>query len=113
MKPRAKPINRSGQHTPNEDYRRDSAAASPGSSLPRPSGLTFAEGTRGDAREESDPINRVPSYTVALRGWLGGGPTPIDTNLPLYNTQIHRPASDTALVGMGAQAAVDAEARAE
>lgn len=69
--------------------------------------------------DEADPINRVPSYAIASRGFLGGGVVPLDVGLPTYDDSERRLASDsarhrsdTALVEMGAQAAADAEDRA-
>lgn len=62
---------------------------------------------------QADPMNRTPSYAYAARGFLGGGVTPLDTNLPTYddsesavsgtrsaNEGLARPRSDTALVNM-------------
>jgi hypothetical protein len=60
----------------------------------------------------------VPSYNIASRGWLGGGITPLDVNLPTYDASetrartdterarnadggLIRPKSDTALVDLG------------
>jgi hypothetical protein len=73
----------------------------------------------GHEDEGTDPINQVPSYAIASRGFLGGGVTPIDSGLPTYDAsestasiqRSHR--SDTALVEMGAEAAAAAEERAE
>jgi len=70
-----------------------------------------------ELEEDTDPINRVPSYAIASRGFLGGGVVPIDGNLPTYDAserssllRSHR--SDTALVEMGAEAQAAAEGRA-
>ena len=75
---------------------------------------------------ESNPLNVVPSYAVASRGFLGGGIVPLDTGLPTYDDSerqiertrsstmlaLARPRSDTALVELGAAAAAEAEERA-
>lgn len=99
----AKPILRSsGQLTPNEDIRRNSSFPSLDSMPPR---VSFADGTRLSTSQEANtaPINRVPSYNVASRGWLGGGAVPIDPSLPLYDAaQLVRPHSETALAELGA-----------
>lgn len=75
--------------------------------------------TPDNEEEDADPINRVPSYLIASRGFLGGGVVPIDSTLPTYDDSERRLAddvarhrSDTALVDLGAQAAAEAEARA-
>ena len=79
-----------------------------------------ADGEEEEDEESTDPINRVPSYAIASRGFLGGGVTPIDVGLPTYddserNTsgglgRSHR--SDTALVDLGSEAHAAAEERA-
>ncbi|WWC58551.1 uncharacterized protein I303_101094 [Kwoniella dejecticola CBS 10117] len=84
-----------------------------------------------DEEVEDDPLSRVPSYAIASRGFLGGGVVPLDVALPTYdasedmqrtrsgtdlsggNGGLIRPRSDTALVQLGAQAAADAEERAQ
>jgi len=72
-----------------------------------------------ELEDDTDPINRVPSYAIASRGFLGGGVVPIDGALPTYDaserssttvSRSHR--SDTALVDMGAEAHAAAETRA-
>ena len=70
-----------------------------------------------EVEDDMDPINRVPSYAIASRGFLGGGVVPIDGTLPTYDaserttvSRSHR--SDTALVDMGAEAHAAAEERA-
>ena len=68
--------------------------------------------------DTTDPLNRVPSYAIASRGFLGGGVVPIDSHLPTYDDSesantISRHRSDTALVQLGSEAAAAAEGRAE
>ncbi|WWC66430.1 uncharacterized protein I206_100332 [Kwoniella pini CBS 10737] len=89
------------------------------------------EGEDEEEEEEDDPLSRVPSYAIASRGFLGGGVVPLDVALPTYdasedmqrtrsgtdlsgnNNGLIRPRSDTALMRLGAQAAADAEERAQ
>ena len=72
-----------------------------------------------EEEDNTDPINRVPSYAIASRGFLGGGVVPIDAGLPTYDdserstaslARAHR--SDTALVDLGSEAHAAAEERA-
>ncbi|KAK4687145.1 arrestin-related trafficking adapter 4/5/7, partial [Tremellales sp. Uapishka_1] len=117
------------------------------SNLPASNGITFAPSTSFDQRRprgfhmdggpdtpsenDVDPLNQVPSYAVASRGFLGGGIVPISVGLPTYdeaervertrshtdlqnmNTTLPRPRSDSALVQLGAQAAAAAEDAAQ
>ena len=82
-------------------------------------GSPDAEHNHEDEEDETDPINRVPSYAIASRGFLGGGVVPIDVGLPTYDdserstaslARAHR--SDTALVDLGSEAHAAAEERA-
>lgn len=62
---------------------------------------------------EADPINRVPSYAIASRGFLGGGVVPLDGGPPMYNdsesivertgseTNLDRRRSETGLTALG------------
>lgn len=78
-----------------------------------------------EEEDTSDPINRVPSYAIASRGFLGGGVVPLNNGPPTYDdserltdrtrssealTSLARPRSDTALVEMGHDAIAAEEA---
>ncbi|KGB77670.1 hypothetical protein CNBG_3508 [Cryptococcus deuterogattii R265] len=89
-----------------------------------------APDTPSETEDDIDPLMQVPSYDIASRGFLGGGVVPIDTRLPTYDASemsmhrtrsgtdlgssgsLVRPRSDSALVQLGAQAAAEAEERA-
>ena len=70
-----------------------------------------------ETEDRTEPINRVPSYAIASRGFLGGGVVPLHVGPPTYDdsersSTLVRPRSDTALMDMGAEAAAAAEERA-
>lgn len=97
-------------------------AEASGRGIQTPGHHSSGANTPSEGDEEVDPINRVPSYDIAARGFLGGGVTPLDTNLPTYAVSeqrlrvpeegIIRPRSDTDLVQLGAAEAAAAEQRA-
>jgi len=148
MKPLSKPIlrNSSGSHlssspTDNSSIQRNTSSFSNiqdrRSSNP-PARVQFGEpphrdrgeprfhlGSGDETPEEPlvDPMNRVPSYAIAARGFLGGGVVPLNTGPPTYaeaertmersrSEELVRPRSDSALVQMGSAGAAGAEGRA-
>ena len=116
-----KPILRTGSHfSPHDEMARTASASNLGSGNHVRIGPTTLHNTGDDddGEDQADPISRVPSYNIASRGWLGGGITPLDVNLPTYDASetrartdvervrnpdggLIRPKSDTALVDLG------------
>lgn len=66
-----------------------------------------------DGPDNPEPLNQVPSYAIASRGFLGGGVVPLNGGPPMYDdserqivthrseTDLPRPMSDTALAQLG------------
>ena len=67
------------------------------------------------SENEAEPINQVPSYAIASRGFLGGGVVPINGGPPMYHDSeriVDRTRSDTALDRLGAEETAALEAQA-
>ncbi|RXK35651.1 hypothetical protein M231_07081 [Tremella mesenterica] len=137
-----KPILRNSAAPPAEGVRRNAtsftnmqmATAQPGVQHPanhvqfageaQPRARFHFPGAATPDEEQANPLNVVPPYAVASRGFLGGGVVPLDVGLPTYDASerqveesrcvnpLMRPRSDTALVQLGARAAIEAEERA-
>ncbi len=94
MRPMAKPILR---HSADDTFQRNAVSFT---SLPE--GRFHLDGA--DTPPEDDTLNRVPSYAIASRGFLGGGVVPLDAIPPMYDTSqrdVERSRSEGDLVRTG------------
>lgn len=94
----ATPGSTSGTHTP-------ASGSGSGSHTPHSPG-------EGTSTSSVSALSRVPDYSVASRGFLGGGVTPLSRDLPSYDQAQQQSNSTGDLVGLGRAQAHDTESEA-